>query len=65
MIKGKQSCAVVEFSFNVLPIASGWDEGIVGMHVGGERLLTIPAAMGYGKRGTDGIPGNSTLIFGP
>jgi FK506-binding nuclear protein len=45
-------------------VFAGWDEGIVGMHVGGERILTIPPAMGYGKRGTDGIPGNSTLIFG-
>jgi hypothetical protein len=44
---------------------SGWDVGIDGMRVGGERLLTIPAPMGYGKKGTDGIPGNSTLIFGP
>ncbi|KAJ6594017.1 hypothetical protein B0H19DRAFT_1215860 [Mycena capillaripes] len=44
-------------------VIKGWDEGIVGMHVGGERLLTIPPAMGYGKRGTDGIPGSSTLIF--
>ncbi|KAJ7178415.1 hypothetical protein C8R43DRAFT_1084382 [Mycena crocata] len=44
-------------------VIKGWDEGIVGMQVGGERLLTIPAPMGYGKRGTDGIPGNSTLIF--
>jgi len=34
------------------------------MQVGGERLLIIPAALGYGKSGTDGIPGNSTLHFG-
>ncbi|KAJ7072223.1 hypothetical protein C8F01DRAFT_1103001 [Mycena amicta] len=44
-------------------VIKGWDEGIVGMQVGGERLLTLPPAMGYGKRGTDGIPGGSTLIF--
>lgn len=42
----------------------GWDEGIVGMQVGGERKLTIPAAMAYGKKGSKEIPGNSTLIFG-
>jgi FKBP-type peptidyl-prolyl cis-trans isomerase 2 len=42
----------------------GWDEGIVGMQVGGERLLTIPPSMAYGKRAQEGIPANSTLIFG-
>jgi FKBP-type peptidyl-prolyl cis-trans isomerase len=45
-------------------IQSGWDEGIVGMQVGGERRLTLPPNMAYGKKGTDGIPKNSTLIFG-
>lgn len=34
------------------------------MQVGGERKLTLPPAMGYGKNGTDGIPKNATLIFG-
>lgn len=34
------------------------------MQVGGERKLTLPPAMAYGKSGTDGIPKNSTLIFG-
>ncbi|KAJ7924929.1 hypothetical protein B0H13DRAFT_1976761, partial [Mycena leptocephala] len=57
--KGKPVGLVYVFSL----VFAGWDEGIVGMHVGGERILTIPPAMGYGKRGTDGIPGNSTLIF--
>jgi hypothetical protein len=42
----------------------GWDEGIVGMQVGSERLLTIPPNMAYGKKKMEGIPPNSTLIFG-
>ncbi|KAI3618756.1 fkbp-type peptidyl-prolyl [Moniliophthora roreri] len=44
-------------------VIKGWDEGLVGIQVGGERILTIPPAMAYGKKGTDGIPGNSTLTF--
>ncbi|PFH50910.1 hypothetical protein AMATHDRAFT_60232 [Amanita thiersii Skay4041] len=44
-------------------VIKGWDEGIVGMQVGGTRRLTIPPSMGYGKKGTEGIPPNSTLIF--
>lgn len=42
----------------------GWDVGIVGMKAGGQRELTIPAPMGYGKRKMSGIPPNSTLKFG-
>lgn len=42
----------------------GWDVGIAGMQVGGERLLTIPPAMAYGKRNQKEIPANSTLVFG-
>jgi FKBP-type peptidyl-prolyl cis-trans isomerase len=34
------------------------------MQVDGERILTIPAAMAYGKEEKPGIPRNSDLIFG-
>lgn len=44
-------------------VIRGWDLGIPGMKVGGKRKLTIPYQMGYGKYGTDGIPGFATLIF--
>ncbi|KAK4449291.1 hypothetical protein QBC34DRAFT_299425 [Podospora aff. communis PSN243] len=44
-------------------VIKGWDIGIVGMAVGGERRLTIPAHLAYGSKSMPGIPANSTLIF--
>lgn len=44
-------------------VIKGWDIGLVGMKVGGERRITIPASMGYGNKVLPGIPANSTLCF--
>lgn len=45
-------------------VIRGWDEGVVGMKVGGRRKLTIPPDKGYGAQGAGGvIKPNETLIF--
>jgi peptidylprolyl isomerase len=45
-------------------VIAGWDQGVVGMKIGGRRQLTIPPHLGYGERGAGGViaPGE-TLIF--
>lgn len=56
--------APFETQIGVGQVIKGWDEGIVGMKVGGKRILIIPPDLGYGSQGAGGaIPPNSTLIF--
>jgi FKBP-type peptidyl-prolyl cis-trans isomerase len=53
-----------ETQIGVGEVIKGWDQGVPGMKVGGQRLLVIPPNLGYGESGSPPkIPPNATLFF--
>jgi len=56
--------APFNFTLGAGRVIEGWDQGVVGMRVGGKRTLLIPAELGYGARGAGrDIPPNASLVF--
>ena len=64
--KGSQFDSNANFSFRLGTgaVIRGWDQGVPGMRVGGQRRLVIPPDLAYGNRSPGpGIPANATLVF--
>jgi FKBP-type peptidyl-prolyl cis-trans isomerase FkpA len=63
--KGRQfdQSSAFTFTLGAGQVIKGWDQGVVGMRVGGQRRLTIPPELAYGNQTVGTIPANSTLVF--
>jgi FKBP-type peptidyl-prolyl cis-trans isomerase len=58
--EGKEPITFALGSGQIIP---GFEQGVIGMQVGGKRVLTIPPSLAYGPNDYGPIPGNSTLTF--
>jgi len=51
------------FTIGADSVIAGWEDGVLGMRVGGRRQLVIPPHLGYGAEGSGGIPPDAVLVF--
>ena len=51
------------FKLGTNAVIQGFEQGVTGMKVGGKRTIEVPASLGYGERGSSGIPPNNGLVF--
>ena len=51
------------FTIGTKAVVDGFDQGVLGMKVGGKRTVLIPSSMGYGSSGKGSIPPNAGLVF--
>ncbi|HSN03108.1 MAG TPA: FKBP-type peptidyl-prolyl cis-trans isomerase [Acidimicrobiales bacterium] len=64
VIQSSWTSSPFTFTLGAGQVIKGWDEGMVGMHVGGRRELIIPPSLGYGAQSQGaGIAANDTLVF--
>jgi FKBP-type peptidyl-prolyl cis-trans isomerase len=61
--KGTQFDSSPSASFLLSSVIAGWQRGVPGMKVGGQRRLVIPPDLAYGSSGSGPIPPNATLVF--
>jgi FKBP-type peptidyl-prolyl cis-trans isomerase len=55
--------APITFRIGAAQVISGFEQGMVGMRIGGKRRLTIPSALAYGPSGNGPIPPNTPIRF--